>query len=264
MNLYCKIRRAVFQKHNSIDTRLQNLILQHSNIEHGFLLNPTSHNVFLYLTQYVSEICRYHFRCESHEISVLDWGAGHGHVSYLLNQAGMNVTSCDINDDRGDSSFGQPVPIIEEMGIKVDPLNHSYRLPYDSNSFDVVVSFGVLEHVSDDLNSLKEINRILKPKGLFLCFFLPYRFSWTQFIARRRGDLYHDRLYSRKRVVALLNQTRFDLVDFWQRAVLPKNTLNVKDYHLAERIDQQLVNNTPLKYLSTNVEFVAVKHGNSE
>ena len=35
----------------------------------------------------------------------------------------------------------------------------------DDNSFDVIVSFQVIEHIKDDVNFLKEIHRVLKPGG---------------------------------------------------------------------------------------------------
>ncbi len=39
---------------------------------------------------------------------------------------------------------------------------------FDDNSFDVVVSFQVIEHIKDDIQYLKEINRVLKPGGIAL------------------------------------------------------------------------------------------------
>jgi len=35
----------------------------------------------------------------------------------------------------------------------------------DDNSFDVVISFQVIEHIKDDFNYLKEIHRVLRPGG---------------------------------------------------------------------------------------------------
>jgi ubiquinone/menaquinone biosynthesis C-methylase UbiE len=59
---------------------------------------------------------------------------------------------------------------------------------------------GVLEHVPNDQASLSEIVRVLKPDGLFFCFFLPTTLSWTQKVAHMRGNDYHDRLYDEKMV----------------------------------------------------------------
>lgn len=126
---------------------------------------------------------------------------------------------------------------------------------------DVVLSVGVLEHVDNDLESLKEINRILKLGGLFFCFNLPYVFSWTQNLAHIKGNYYHDRLYSKFRVYELLGNTSFELLDMWHRQLLPKNSLKYPAYQFFELLDQFFTEHTPLKNFATNVEFVASKGG---
>jgi SAM-dependent methyltransferase len=42
------------------------------------------------------------------------------------------------------------------------------KLPFDTNSFDIVVSIDVLEHLKQDHPFLKEVHRILKSNGEFL------------------------------------------------------------------------------------------------
>lgn len=38
--------------------------------------------------------------------------------------------------------------------------------PFTDNSFDVVITFQVIEHIQDDVSFLKEIHRVMKPGGL--------------------------------------------------------------------------------------------------
>ena len=42
------------------------------------------------------------------------------------------------------------------------------NLPFDDNSFDLVCCCDVLEHVEDVAKVISEINRVLKPGGLFI------------------------------------------------------------------------------------------------
>ena len=42
------------------------------------------------------------------------------------------------------------------------------KIPFDEGYFDIVSSFNSLDHVDDIDNTIKEIKRVLKPKGIFL------------------------------------------------------------------------------------------------
>lgn len=183
---------------------------------------------------------------------ILDWGAGKGHISYLLKQQGFDVTSCDLDCEAFDSPFTQEIPIVDENEIDLVPLKHDYVLPFENDSFDIVVSFGVLEHVNNDFESLKEINRILKPGGAFFFFFLPFWLSWTQRIAHIRGDFYHTRLYDLKGVHELAERAGFHVGQVWHGQLFPKNGLPFRPG--VERLDRFLTNHTPLKYFATNLE----------
>lgn len=229
------------------------------NPRYSYLQNPIVSNVYQYLTEYVSVVSERALAKDKSHLSVLDWGAGKGNVTYLLRKFGFdNVVSCDI--EGGHDSFAPDRPIIQKCGISIVPLRHPWILPFESNSFDVVVSYGVLEHVPSDFESLREINRILSPGGLFFCFHLPRKLGYIHFIARHLGDSYHDRLYTRSLCADLIAQTKFRLLDIWERSVFPKNRLKAFiSPRLFERLDHALVRYTPLKVIATNVEFVAQK-----
>ncbi len=42
------------------------------------------------------------------------------------------------------------------------------KLPFKSNSFDKVIASEVLEHIDNDMEVVKEVKRVLKPKGIFV------------------------------------------------------------------------------------------------
>jgi SAM-dependent methyltransferase len=227
---------------------------------HAFLQNPSGHYAYIYLSRFVKALSESHFHRPFGDLSVLDWGCGKGHVSKIMRDLGPGrLDSCDILSEKDDSTFGQETPIIDKFGIHVKPLEHEYLLPYEDAAFDIVLSVGVLEHVSNDRASLAEIKRVLKPGGLFFCFFLPTRLSWTQKVAHIRGNDYHDRLYSRGNVRELTEALDLRLLDLWYRQLLPKNTAHYPNFRLFEKIDQFVTERTPLRYFATNVEFVCVK-----
>ncbi|MFP5228299.1 MAG: class I SAM-dependent methyltransferase [Acidobacteriota bacterium] len=198
--------------------------------------------------------------CQFEQLSILDWGCGKGHVSKLLGDLNPGkLVSCDVVSGKDDSSFGQETPILDRYKISVEPLVHEWKLPFADESFNLVLSFGVLEHVPDDRASVEEIVRVMKPGGLFFCFHLPTKLSWTQFAARRGGDNYHDRLYTTRTVRNLLGQNHLAILDLWYRSILPKNRIRYPAFRLFERIDQLLTEHTPLRYFATNLEFVCMK-----
>ncbi|MDR2500732.1 MAG: class I SAM-dependent methyltransferase [Treponema sp.] len=251
-----QIRLEYFLKEYKQDSNLLN-ILNTDNREFDFLKNPAVQHIYNYQIDYVCNFSKAWFGNNS--FSILDWGCGKGHVSYWLIKKGMTITSCDVSNTGVTSAFGIDSPIIKNININVVELKHEYILPFPNESFHVVLSFGVLEHVSNDLESLKEIKRILKPGGLFFCFYLPYKFSYTQNIQHLRGQWYHDKLYSKNHIKRLLENTNLDVMDIWHRALFPKISIRFKNYHKIEKIDNWLCNNTILKYLATNIEFVASK-----
>jgi len=225
---------------------------------HDFLSNPSGQYAYVYLTQFVKALCEARTGRGFGELKVLDWGCGKGHVTKMLRDLGPgSIDSCDLLSESEDSAFGQETPIIQHFGIKVKPLEHESELPYDDQAFDAVLSVGVLEHVPNDRASLKEIRRVLRPGGLFFCFYLPTEKSWTQKVAHGRGNFYHDRLYGKSAVQEMLQEAGLDVLDMWYRQLLPKNKVRYPNFRMFERFDQLMTEHTPLRRYATNLEFVA-------
>jgi SAM-dependent methyltransferase len=51
-------------------------------------------------------------------------------------------------------------------------------LPYEDASFDLVTALDVVEHLDDDLAGLKEMKRVLRPRGRALLFVPAFMFLW--------------------------------------------------------------------------------------
>lgn len=112
-----------------------------------------------------------HFCADSH-LSILDLGCGKGALVDHLREQGHDAFGCDI----AGSDASDFVPGIRPDGILRAIQPDPYRLPFDDNQFDCVVSTQVLEHVMDYDSTLREIHRVLKPGGISLHVF-PSRYT---------------------------------------------------------------------------------------
>jgi ubiquinone/menaquinone biosynthesis C-methylase UbiE len=103
---------------------------------------------------------------------VLDVGAGAGELnSYDLKGRVRRIVGVDL-DPRVTSN-----PLLDE-GIQAE----AGELPFADNSFDVAFSIYVLEHISDPRGFVGEIQRVLKPGGVFIAL-TPNRWHYVPVIA---------------------------------------------------------------------------------
>ena len=70
-------------------------------------------------------------------------------MSDAFRGAGYNVTSADINQERPDFIFA----------------DMSKKLPFENNSFDIVVCLEGIEHLIDPVDFIKEVSRVCKDGG---------------------------------------------------------------------------------------------------
>jgi SAM-dependent methyltransferase len=224
---------------------------------HVFLGRSTQ-TIYLRQVAFLNAVLEDYEGLPAERIKLLDWGCGKGQVSYLLQNRGFTVSSCDVVTKSDDSTFAQQIPIIETKGITVVPLQHSSEMPFGSQSFDCVVSFGVLEHVESDLASLREIRRILKPGGVLFVTFLPYFLSWTQALYRLGGGRYHDRLYGKRQLRSMAESCGFELASVWHGQLFPKTSVPIALDRVLEPVDRFLCHYTSLKYFATNLEALLV------
>ncbi len=97
--------------------------------------------------------------------SVLEVGCGAGQFIRALQQLrpGWQCHGCDI------SAPALTAARWYNDGVSYQLANDE-KLPYNSEFFDAVVVFDVLEHVDNPAAFLAEIRRVLKPGGILYCF----------------------------------------------------------------------------------------------
>lgn len=158
--------------------------------------------------------------------TLLDWGCGLGQMTYLLRRRGFDVTPFDI----GETAEALPdLPLTRVLQVVRG--SHPTELPFSSESFDAVLSCGVLEHVDEynerggnEVLSLKEIHRVLKPGGYFAIYQLPQQHTWQEGITRRlRIGYSHPRRFTEREIRWLLARTGYHVQRLRRFNMLPKN-----------------------------------------
>jgi SAM-dependent methyltransferase len=140
---------------------------------------------------------------------ILEIGCGIGTVVYELSGKGHDIAGIDISGEAieyGRKKYGDIRLEVQAAEI----------LPYEDESFEVVMSFDLFEHIAAIDKHISEVRRVLRPGGYYL-FQTPNRYSniiyetlWTKSLQWRR---YHPSLHSpgqlRRRMARHGFETRF-------------------------------------------------------
>lgn len=158
------------------------------------------------------------------KMRVLDWGCRHAPDSCMMRSLHpeLDLHGCDIMQD--DFSVFH-----DYARLSFKQLTHVYELPYEDQSFDAVLSSGVLEHVAFEFESVREIWRVLKDDGLLFVTFLPNSTSLTENVSRLIGSFGgHNRLYDLARTKNMFLRSGFVVERCGFHQVLPSFGKNMK------------------------------------
>lgn len=137
---------------------------------------------------------------------VLDWGCAHAPDACMIrlhHGADVEIHGCDV---------GPPdaFPVFHGYAdLQYRQLRHAYQLPYPDDFFDVVIGDGVLEHVPNDRESLKELYRVLKTNGILVFSCLPNCWSYLEGLSRLLRLPHHLRTYRMGQARELLLHSGF-------------------------------------------------------
>jgi 2-polyprenyl-3-methyl-5-hydroxy-6-metoxy-1,4-benzoquinol methylase len=142
------------------------------------------------------------------EQKILEIGSGVGTLLKNLLDHGYNVQGTETDSEyikKSKELYGN-VPII---------LVNSELLPFGDNTFDVVISFDVFEHIPNSDNHLAEVKRVLKDGGYYLLQ-TPNKYTNIPFeIIRQRSLLAwkedHVALHSYRGIIKRFTRNRFKI-----------------------------------------------------
>jgi ubiquinone/menaquinone biosynthesis C-methylase UbiE len=123
---------------------------------------------------------------------ILEIGCGIGSVVFELSRQGYDISGIDISGEA--IAYG-----LKKYGDIRLEVQAAETLPYEDQSFDVVLSFDLFEHIARIDKHISEVWRVLRSGGYYL-FQTPNKYSniiyevlWTRSLQWRR---YHPSLHS--------------------------------------------------------------------
>lgn len=132
---------------------------------------------------------------------VLDLGCGSGYGAAQIARVASNVHAVDVSEQSvAYAREHYPCENVEFSVIKPDA-----PLPFSDESFDVVLSFQVIEHVRDDRSYLREAARVLSPQGT-LVLITPDRRN-RLFPGQQPWNRWHLREYSETACLKLVEES---------------------------------------------------------
>jgi len=96
---------------------------------------------------------------------VLELGAGMGGYSRIFKKSSKELIINDIS---------KPYALKLDPSLKFKQFNVTRKFPFKDNSFDFVFACSLIEHVEKPDKMIKEIGRVLKPRGMLYLSFPPF------------------------------------------------------------------------------------------
>jgi len=138
---------------------------------------------------------------------ILEIGCGIGSIVFALSEKGYDITGIDISSEA--IVYG-----LKKYGNIRLQVQAAESLPYENESFDVVLSFDLLEHIARVDKHIREVFRVLRTGGYYL-FQTPNKYSniiWETLQSRSlRWRHYHPSLHSPKQLLHRLCKHGFEV-----------------------------------------------------
>ncbi len=162
--------------------------------------------------------------------NTLEVGCGSGRLSCMLATKGYQTICMDYSQ----TAMGAAKANYRQADVTGRFIvGEGHRLPLATNSLDIVLSTGLLEHFPDPTHIVGEMVRVLKPGGLFYSDIVPRKFSlfrsldWIGRLKRgwaRSGvseEGFYERAFTNNEIVGMLRNNGLEKIHVFPAGVIP-------------------------------------------
>lgn len=129
---------------------------------------------------------------------ILDIGCGTGKNLEGLKKFGMAY---------GLDNSKEAIAFCKKRGLKNLKLGKAEKIPFKSNSFNIITLLDLLEH-TDDNKTLQEVYRVLEKNGLLIITVPAFSWLWSDW----DKVLHHKKRYNKNDVINILKKNNFTVV----------------------------------------------------
>lgn len=177
--------------------------------------------------------------------NLLEIGCGRGEILKSFKNFGLEVEGVDLSTEAREFN----------KDIKVQVLDmENDILPYSSNSFDIIFSKSVLEHLSNPDRYMKEAFRVLKPKGILLTLVPDWESNYKIYF----DDYTHKTPFSKLSLEHILKINDFKEVNVYKFRQLPLLWKYPKLNYLSAMIAPFVPVRTKIKFLRWSRELMLI------
>ena len=177
--------------------------------------------------------------------SLLEIGCGRGESLKNFKKLGLDVQGVDLSPEA--QNFNK------DINIQVVDINKN-SLPFPDNSFDIVFSKSVLEHLSDPDNYMKEAYRVLKHDGVILTLVPDWESNYKIYF----DDYTHKTPFVKLSLEYILALHNFKDVDVYKFRQLPLLWKYPKLNYISAMIAPFVPVRTKIKFLRWSRELMLV------
>jgi SAM-dependent methyltransferase len=117
---------------------------------------------------------------------ILDAGSGYGIYALTLAERGYSIDAIDLEKNRTDALSARKKEL-PQLDQRIRAYTGSItNLPFENESYDLIICSDVIEHITDDARAVAELARVLAPDGT-LILTVPYRSKNNERIYKQFG-----------------------------------------------------------------------------
>lgn len=189
----------------------------------------------------------------------LEVGCGSGHMGSLLAQAGFQALLVDYSP-AGIVCAKKSFTTLGGRERKTYLMGNGFALPFKTESIDVVISTGLIEHFAHPEDMIKEMVRVLRKGGLFYSDIVPLKFSLIRLIEKlcRTPEGWYESKLGKRKIRNMVLNAGLQNINLFPAGVLPPRSIpGVGRFRYLAKIEQFLVQRLKKFWISLDGTLIA-------